>query len=160
MPHLPGFLEAAAACLLTIRFLPPNMLSRLTSVLGGIRATKHPSVVLVTGQYSTDTLHMVPESNVAESFSYGRPATSTFSFGGATERLREQIGSITLHVGDGEGWNDFLDDVGNRATLLLSKEEPSVLEAEVTRALDQASRSAVLDALEERARSQSSENAT
>jgi hypothetical protein len=38
-------------------------------------------------------------------------SSTAFHRGGATEQAREQIGVVTLHAGDSETANSFLDDV-------------------------------------------------
>lgn len=65
---------------------------------------RNPSSVLVVGFSAShvNVLHVVPEDGALEhSGSSHRPATP-FRCGAATERRREQRGTLCLHVGDGE----------------------------------------------------------
>ncbi|TAQ87789.1 hypothetical protein B7494_g3868 [Chlorociboria aeruginascens] len=138
------------------------MLSRLIKQLAGIRQTSYPSIVLIIGQPSTTAhvLHIVPENGVVERISYMHPTATTFSHDAATERSREQLDAVLLHVGDGETPSQFLDNVSTRATQLLSKRKKFSPEEDAAHSVDQALRSAVLESLRKRAELQPSTNAT
>ena len=94
------------------------MLSRLIDVFTPPPTV--PSVVLVVGTFgrTIHVLHIVPEDGTVDRFSLTRmganhspdPPNATFRYGGATEHAREQIGAITLHVGDGESASGFVED--------------------------------------------------
>ncbi|EER39930.1 conserved hypothetical protein [Histoplasma capsulatum var. duboisii H88] len=80
-----------------------------------------PSALLVVGKFGATihVLHLVPEDGAIERFSLTTPpSTTTFRRGGATELAREQIGVVTLHVGDGETTTSFLNDIETRARKL------------------------------------------
>ncbi|EGC41004.1 conserved hypothetical protein [Histoplasma capsulatum var. duboisii H88] len=78
-----------------------------------------PSALLVVGKFGATihVLHLVPEDGAIERFSLTTPS-STFRNGGATEQARQQIGLVTLHVGDGETTTNFLNDIEARARKL------------------------------------------
>ncbi|KAG5287628.1 hypothetical protein I7I50_12227 [Histoplasma capsulatum G186AR] len=78
-----------------------------------------PSALLVVGKFGATihVLHLVPEDGAIERFSLTTPS-STFRYGGATEQGRQQIGVVTLHVGDGETTTNFLNDIEARARKL------------------------------------------
>ncbi|KKZ66321.1 hypothetical protein EMCG_07922 [[Emmonsia] crescens] len=80
-----------------------------------------PSALLVVGKFGATihVLHLVPEDGTIERFSLTTPSsTTTFRRGGATEQAREQIGMVTLHIGDGETTTSFLNDIETRACKL------------------------------------------
>jgi hypothetical protein len=78
-----------------------------------------PSALVVVGKSDASILHLVPEDSSVERFGITKSSSNTtFRHRGATEQTREQIGTITLHVGDGEGPDEFLDDVETRACTL------------------------------------------
>ena len=85
------------------------MLARLIST---VTPSTTPSPLLVIGRFSATihVLHLLLENCNIERFSL-TTQSSTFRHGGATAQVREQIGAATLHVGDGETANSFLDDV-------------------------------------------------
>ncbi|KAJ5753043.1 hypothetical protein N7520_009960 [Penicillium odoratum] len=102
-----------------------------------------------------------------ERFSLITPrSTSTFHRGGATEQAREQIGVVTLHVGDGEDATSFLDNVEIRIRH-LQKDSLSSSQAplqtgcvEVTRLVQDVLKPAALSAIRKRERRDRSMNAT
>ncbi|KAI9931701.1 hypothetical protein MW887_010280 [Aspergillus wentii] len=63
-----------------------------------------PSALLVMGKFSTmiHVLHILPENGTIERLGFTTPSSTTFRRGGTTEQGREQIGTVTLHVGNGE----------------------------------------------------------
>ncbi|KAL5342247.1 hypothetical protein BJX70DRAFT_357262 [Aspergillus crustosus] len=73
------------------------------------------SVLLVIGKFGAtlNVLHLLPEDGTIERFGLTSPNT-TFRYRGAREQAREEIGTVTLHVGDGETASSFLDDVETR----------------------------------------------
>ncbi|KAM3427044.1 hypothetical protein NHJ13734_009148 [Beauveria thailandica] len=90
------------------------MLSRL---LNAFTPSTIPSALLVLGEFGSTihVLHLLPESSINERFSITTSSSATaFHRNGATEQAREQIGTVTLHVGDGETADSFLDDVETR----------------------------------------------
>ncbi|PGH05710.1 hypothetical protein AJ79_06726 [Helicocarpus griseus UAMH5409] len=56
---------------------------------------------------------------------------STFRDGGAREQAREQIATVTLHVGDGDGTFEFVEDVESRARKLWWNDSLSSSPAQV-----------------------------
>ncbi|PYI02519.1 hypothetical protein BO78DRAFT_400430 [Aspergillus sclerotiicarbonarius CBS 121057] len=101
------------------------MLTRLTNIF--TRSTR-PSVLLVVGKFGATihVLHLVPEDGTIERFSLTTPSsTTTFRYRGAIEQAREHIGTVTLHVGDGETANSFLDDVETRIRKLRNDDSLS-----------------------------------
>ncbi|KAM3448262.1 hypothetical protein MY3296_007945 [Beauveria thailandica] len=90
------------------------MLSRLTNAF---TPSTNPSALLVLGEFGSiiHVLHLLPENSISERFSITTSSSATtFHRNGASEQAREQIGTVTLHVGDGETANSFLDDVETR----------------------------------------------
>ncbi|KGQ04884.1 D-amino-acid oxidase [Beauveria bassiana D1-5] len=90
------------------------MLSRLTNAFS---PSTSPSALLVLGEFGSTIhiLHLLPENSINERFSITTSSSATtFHCNGATEQGREQIGTVTLHVGDGETADSFLDDVETR----------------------------------------------
>ncbi|KAJ5941128.1 hypothetical protein N7516_001296 [Penicillium verrucosum] len=86
------------------------------------KGDRGPSVLLVIGKFGATihVLHILPENGTIERFSLTTPSsTTTFRHRGASEQAREHIGTVTLHVGDGETANSFLDDVETRIRKLL-----------------------------------------
>ncbi|QKX62086.1 uncharacterized protein TRUGW13939_09242 [Talaromyces rugulosus] len=80
-----------------------------------------PSVLLVIDRFGATirVLHLLPEnSTVIERFS-STSSTITFRYGKVREQTREQIGTVTLDVGDGETAESFLDDVATRIPACL-----------------------------------------
>jgi hypothetical protein len=85
-----------------------------------------PSALVVVGKSDASILHLVPEDSSVERFGITKSSSNTtFRHRGATEQTREQIGTITLHVGDGEGPDEFLDDVETRACTLWNDSRSS-----------------------------------
>ncbi|KAH8425915.1 uncharacterized protein LDX57_003656 [Aspergillus melleus] len=132
------------------------MLARLKNIFA--RSTS-PSVLLVIGKFGATihVLHLLPENGTIERFSLTTPSsTNTFRHRGAREQAREQIGTVTLHVGDGETANSFLDDVETRIHKLWNdslSSSPAQLQTgsvEVTRLVQDVLQPAALDAVHER----------
>ena len=132
------------------------MLARLTNIF--TRSTS-PSVLLVIGKFGATihVLHLLPENGTIERFSLTTPSsTTTFRHRGATEQAREQIGAVTLHVGDGETANSFLDDVVTRIRKLRNdslSSSPGQLQTGsvgVTQLVQDVLQPAALDATHER----------
>ncbi|KAJ5847824.1 hypothetical protein N7455_011781 [Penicillium solitum] len=118
-----------------------------------------PSALLIIGKFGATihVLHLRPENDTIERFSLTTPAsTTTFRYGGATEQAREQIGAVTLHVGDGETAHSFLDDVETRIRKLRNdslSSSPTQLQigsVEVTQLVQDFLQPAALDAIHER----------
>lgn len=102
------------------------MLSRLKSVF---TRPINPSALLVIGKFGSfiHILHVLPEeNNIHERFGLAtRSSTTAFYHYGATEQTRERIGTVTLHVGDGETADSFLDDVETRVRKLQNDSSSS-----------------------------------
>lgn len=132
------------------------MLSYLLDNLTGTKSQQpsYPSAVLLVGDLSrqVDFLHIVPEDGTQERLAFPGSKAIKFSYGGSTERSREQLDPILLHVGDGESKGRFLDDVGRRATELLTKTEKFTLDGDGSTAPPVYStlRSAVVECSEKR----------
>ncbi|PGG99455.1 hypothetical protein AJ80_09341 [Polytolypa hystricis UAMH7299] len=120
------------------------MLARL---LNAITPPSAPSALLVVGNLTTPS------------------STTTFRHGGATEQAREQIGAVTLHVGDGETVASFLDDVETRARQLWNdslSSSPAQVQAgsvETTQLVRDVLQPAALDAIRKREGRERSMNA-
>ncbi|KAK1150159.1 hypothetical protein N8T08_000058 [Aspergillus melleus] len=131
------------------------MLDRLTNIF--TRSTS-PSVLLVIGNFGATihVLHLLPENGTIERFSLTTPSSTTFRHRGAREQAREQIGTVTLHVGDGDTANSFLDDVEARIHKLWNdslSSSPAQLQTgsiEVTQLVQDVLQPAALDAIHER----------
>jgi hypothetical protein len=128
-----------------------------------------PSALLVIGKFGATihVLHLLPENGSIERFSLTTPSsTTTFRHGGATEQVREQIGAVTLHVGDGETADSFLDDVETRIRKLRNdslSSSPAQLQTgsvEVTQLVQDVLQPAALDAIHEREKRDRSMHAT
>ncbi|KAJ5135539.1 uncharacterized protein N7515_004817 [Penicillium bovifimosum] len=109
------------------------MLAHLSNIF---TPSTSPSVLLVIGKFGATIhiLHLLPESRTIERFSLITPSSiTTFRHHGAREQAREQIGIVTLHVGDGETANSFLDDVETNpvevAQLVQDVLQPAALDA-------------------------------
>ncbi|KAJ5895556.1 hypothetical protein N7495_007247 [Penicillium taxi] len=131
------------------------MFARLINILiPSTTPSTTPSTLLVIGRFGTtvNILHLVPEDGTIERFSFTSPSP-TFHRGGAKEQAREQIGVVTLHIGDGEDTNSFLDDVETRIHKLqndsLGSSQPQLQIGcvEVTQLVQDVIRSAALDAI-------------
>ncbi|KAB8210661.1 hypothetical protein BDV34DRAFT_186233 [Aspergillus parasiticus] len=86
----------------------------LTHLINTFTPSATPSALLVIGKFGTTNhvLHLLPENGTIERFNLTTPSsTTTFRYSGAIEQTREEIGAVTLHVGDGETADSFLDDV-------------------------------------------------
>ncbi|OOF96118.1 hypothetical protein ASPCADRAFT_130438 [Aspergillus carbonarius ITEM 5010] len=132
------------------------MLARLTNIF---TLSTSPSVLLVIGKFGATihVLYLLPENGTIERFSLTTPSsTTTFCHRGAREQAREQIGAVTLHVGDGETPNSFLVDVETRirkqrnASLSSSPVQPQTGSVEVTQLVQDVLQPAALDAIHER----------
>ncbi|KAL4913558.1 hypothetical protein BDW62DRAFT_159812 [Aspergillus aurantiobrunneus] len=137
------------------------MLARLMNIF---TTATTPSALLVMGNFGAKihVLHPVPEDSTIERFSLTNPSsTTTFHHGGATEQTREQIGTVTLHVGDGDTANSFLDDVEAR---IRKRRDGSPAQqpgsVELSRLVQDVLRPAALDAIHEREGRDRSVNAT
>ncbi|KAJ5727798.1 hypothetical protein N7493_005618 [Penicillium malachiteum] len=129
----------------------------------------YPSAVLAIGNFgpraTITILHLVPENGTTEQFS-STPSQTTFGHYMTKEqpKLREQIGTVTLYVGDGESTFSFCDDVKIRIqkrqkdSLSLGQEEQGY--AEVTQLVESVLKPAALDAIRDREGREHSMNAT
>ncbi|PYH71437.1 uncharacterized protein BO88DRAFT_485954 [Aspergillus vadensis CBS 113365] len=97
------------------------MLSHLKNIF--TRSTGPPSILLLIGNFGAmiHVLHLLPEDGTIQRFGLTTRSTP-FRYRGSREQTREQIGTVTLHVGDGETPNSFLDDVETRFRKLRDKE--------------------------------------
>ncbi|OOQ83196.1 hypothetical protein PEBR_36280 [Penicillium brasilianum] len=113
-------------------------------------ASTTPSALLVIGKFGATIhiLHLLPEDGTIERFGL-TSSTTTFRRGGATEQVREQIGEVTLHIGDGETANSFLNDVETR-----------IRSVQVTQLVQDVLQPAALDAIHEREKRDRSMHAT
>lgn len=140
------------------------MLSHLKDVF---TPATSPSALLVLGQPGSKVhiLHLVPENNIYERFSLTTSAT-TFKQGGAKEQTREQIGTVTLHVGDGETTIKFMDDVEARIRKLRddfsgsSPPQQQMGTAGVAQLVQDLLKPAAMDAIRDREVRERSTNAT
>lgn len=142
----------------------------MLSYISSLFASTTPSVLLVIGKFGATihVLHLPPypapdfqQRSTIERFSLTMPPSkTTFHFKGATEQAREQIGTVTLHVGDGETPVRFFDDVETRihkhSLAIDSAEKTQAGRVEVTRIMQ----NAALDAIHEREKRGYSTNAT
>ena len=142
------------------------MLSRL---INAFSSTRTPSALLVVGNLGATihVLHLLPEDGTVERFSLTSPSSNTtFRHHDACEQGREQLGAVTLHVGDGENASLFLDDVEARTRKLWddlsssSQGQPLAGGVEVTQLAQDVLRPAALDAIREREGREPSVNAT
>ncbi|KAE8147654.1 hypothetical protein BDV25DRAFT_142521 [Aspergillus avenaceus] len=92
--------------------------------------------------------------------------SSTFRYGKATEQAREQIGAVTLYVGDGETVSSFFEDVQTRIRKLHKfslgsrPAQPQIDDIKVTRLVHDILQPAALDVIHEREGRDRSMNAT
>lgn len=124
-----------------------DMFSRLRSFLAGTAQYSHPSTVLVLGEYPKTSyiLHIIPEDGTSERVDFTAYSSDTLFRHSAKERSREQLGTVLLHVGDGETPTMFLADVKSRVQEDWS-EKPGFESAEsAAHAVSEALRSAALD---------------
>jgi hypothetical protein len=142
----------------------------LAYLINAFTSSTNPSALLVIGKFDATihVLHLLPENGTIERFGLTTPSsTTTFRHGGATEQVREQIGAVTLHIGDGETANSFLDDVETRICKLQSDSlsfSPAQLQTggsvEVTQLVQDVLQPAALDAIHEREKRDRSMHAT
>ena len=128
----------------------------LASMVNIFTRSTSPFVLLVIGKFGATihVLHLLPENGTIERFSLTTPSsTTTFCHRGDREQAREQIGTVTLHVGDGETANSFLDDVETRIRKLQNdslSSSPAQLQTgsvEVTQLVKDVLHPAALDAI-------------
>lgn len=131
----------------------------LTRLINLFTRSALPSALLVIGNFGAiiHVLHLLPEDGTIERFGLTTPSsTTTFRHCGATEQAREQIGAVTLHIGDGETANSFLDDVETRIHKLRNdslSSSPAQLQTgsvEVTQLVQDILQPTALDAIHER----------
>lgn len=98
----------------------------LACLINAFTSTTTPSAVLVVGRFGDmiDILHLVPEDGTIERMSTLSTST-TFHFDGSREQAREHLGTVTIHAGDGETVDDFLDDVETRIHELQNDLSPA-----------------------------------
>ena len=128
------------------------MLSRLRGFIPGTSRPAYPSTIL-TLELPTDSgtiyaLHIVPENGEVEAF--GQPRLPTLHLRYAKEKSREQLGTVFLHVGDGESPFEFLDQISANSVELLSEQKSSASLADHSTTVDEALRSAALEGLKQR----------
>ncbi|KAM3500129.1 hypothetical protein MY11210_009549 [Beauveria gryllotalpidicola] len=107
----------------------------LSYLLNAFTPSTNSSALLVLGKFGSTIhiLHLLPENSAIERFSLtSSSSTTAFHHSGATEQAREQIGTVTLHVGDGETANNFLDDVEARIRKLRDDSSGSSLAQQQT----------------------------
>ncbi|TQV96196.1 hypothetical protein V2A60_003366 [Cordyceps javanica] len=139
----------------------------LSYLLNAFTPSTNTSVLLVLGKFGSTihNLHFPSENGVIERFSFTSPSTA-FRYGGATEQAREQIGTVTLHVGDGETPDSFLDDVEARIRKLWDDSSSSSLAQQqtgtvgMTQLVQDILKPAARDAIDERETLERSMNAT
>ncbi|OQD73655.1 hypothetical protein PENDEC_c014G00393 [Penicillium decumbens] len=112
-------------------------------------------------------LHLLTGNRTIERFGVVTPSsTTTFHRHGAIEQARERIGTVTLHVGDGETAESFLDDVETRIhklwndSLGLSPAQLQTGSVEVAQLVQDILKPAALGAIHEREGRDRSMNAT
>lgn len=89
------------------------MLTSIANVISGTFDTSHRSVVLTLEAFpEISALHIVPEDGLVEFIDYLK--SSQFNYSGTKERSREQLGSLSLRVRDGETPHGFLEEVSQR----------------------------------------------
>ena len=132
-------------------------MTMLTRLKNSFTRSGYPSALLVIGNFGSMiyVLHLLPEDGTTiERFGLSSPSCKTsFRHRGATEQTREQLGTVTLHTGDGECANTFLNDVQAR----ICKPTSSI---EVTQLVQDILKPAALDAIHEREGRDRSMNAT
>ena len=138
------------------------MFSRLVNA---INPPGFPSAVVVVGNAGSfiNILHLIPEDGTFER--YGTSRTSTKRFYRAKTQACEQIGTVTIHVGDGDRADSFLDDVETRASelrdsFLASNSPLRTTDMETTRLVQDILQPAALDAIRKREVRERSMNAT
>ena len=141
----------------------------LTTLINTFTPSTIPSALLVIGKFGAtiNVLHLIPENGSIERFSLTTPPSmTTFRHGGAKEQTREQIGTVTLYVGDGETTDTFLDDIETRIrkpwddSLGLNPAQLQTGSVEVTRLVQDVLKPAALNAIYDREGRDRSMNAT
>lgn len=143
----------------------------LPRLMNAFTSSTIPSALLVLGEFGSTIhiLHLLPENSINERFSLTTPSSATaFRYNGAAEQTREQIGTVTLHVGDGETANSFLDDVEARIRKLIRKlrggphdrGQEQAGTAGVTQLVQDVLKPAAMDAIHDRKTRERSMNAT
>lgn len=116
----------------------------LSFLINAFKTPTIPSAVLVVGRFGyIDILHLVPEDSTIEHIST-LSTSPTFRYDGSREQAREQIGTVTIHSGDGEATDEFFDDVETRIR------EPQTGSLEVTQLVQEILQPAVSDAIHKR----------
>ena len=120
----------------------------LTCLKNSFTRSGYPSALLVIGNFGSMiyVLHLLPEDGTTiERFGLSSPSCKTsFHHRGATEQAREQLGTVTLHIGDGEDATTFLDDVEARIC------NPQTGSVEVTQLVQDILQPAVSDVIHKR----------
>lgn len=140
----------------------------LSHLINVFRPSTISSALLVLGEFGSmiHILHLLPEDITNERFSLTSPSATAFHHSGATEQAREKIGTVTLHAGDGETADSFLDDVERRIRKLRddsSGSSPAPQQtgtAGVTRLVQDVLKPAAMEAIQERKKRERSMNAT
>ncbi|KAE8332001.1 hypothetical protein BDV39DRAFT_167982 [Aspergillus sergii] len=140
----------------------------LTHLINIFTPSTTPSALLVIGKFGATihVHHLLPENGTIESFNLTTPSSTTFRYSGAIEQTREEIGAVTLHVGDGETADSFLADVETRIRKLRNdslSSSPAQLQigsAEVSQLVQNVLQPVALDAIHEREEPDRSMNAT
>ena len=147
------------------------MLNRLVTAITPSVSHHAPSALLVVGTFGSPVyiLHLVPENGVIERFGHSNtPSTKPFHRKGFTEQTREQIGTITCYVGDGDTAGTFLSDVETRVRKLWNdfvgsnagSGQVQAINIETTDLVQNFLQPAALDAMREREGRDRSMNAT
>lgn len=111
-------------------------------------------------------LHLLPENGTIERFSFEPSSSTNFRYGGAIEKKRDQIGTVTLPVRDGETARGFLNDVEIRICKLWKdflSSNPAHLQAGgagMSRLVQDVLKPAALGAIHDRERPDHSMNVT
>lgn len=128
-----------------------------------------PSALLVVGTFGSPLhfLHLVPENGTIERFRHSVSSSiKPFSRRGFKEQAREQIGTVTCYIGDGETTSSFLHDVENRVRKLWNDfvssndKQMQAINIEVDYLVQNILQPAVMDAMHERHGRDRSMNAT
>lgn len=146
------------------------MLNRLVKILTSSNDPYFaPSALLAVGTFGSSLhfLHLVPENGTIDHFSHSvSSSTKPFSRRGFKEQAREQIGTVTCYIGDGETRSNFLHDVENRVRKLWNDfvssndKQMQAINIEVDYVVQNMLQPAVLDAMHERHGRDRSMNAT
>lgn len=141
------------------------MFTSLTKTFG---SSTLPSAILAFRKsgFWVDYLHLLPEDGSMEWFK-NNDRSSTFHHHGATEKIREQLATITLRDINGEGLDEFIKDIKARVgelwddSMKLSETELQKGEFEmITPLVENVLRPAVLDTMREREGRESSGGGT